>query len=142
MPELVMTGSSTNSVVSPPLAAFQPTLRILKRPTAASTSTFVTSTPQSDVQKTYAEREAQYQAARERIFTENARDSAEASAREDSGRSSGAKAAMNGRPSRDANIIRDPRGPNAESTHTAFGDKKASRGFTGRRGKGNPRDKT
>lgn len=65
MPELLISSSTTASAAPPP-AAFQPALRILKRPTP---SVPVPSTVAPDSQqKSYAEREAQYQAARQRIF--------------------------------------------------------------------------
>ncbi|KAK7683618.1 hypothetical protein QCA50_013456 [Cerrena zonata] len=65
MPELLIS-SSTMATSAPPPAAFQPTLRILKRPTP-SVSAASSGAPDSQ-QKSYAEREAQYQAARQRIF--------------------------------------------------------------------------
>jgi len=150
MPELVISGSSTASVVPPPPAAFQPTLRILKRPTASSSNSAASAAPQ-DTQKSYAEREAQYQAARERIFSkEGARTPA---GRRDSAEDDGAQAstrAMNGRalasPSPadtiGVKVIRGPRGPSAlpgDDSQASSADVLPPRGFVGRRGKGNPR---
>jgi len=92
MPELIVASASTSqSVPPPPPAALQPTLRILKRPSpntstnnvgiASSTSLASTSTSTSSSgfgsgsgvtspapRGTLAEREAQYQEARSRIF--------------------------------------------------------------------------
>ncbi|KAI0340337.1 hypothetical protein BDW22DRAFT_1360274 [Trametopsis cervina] len=68
MPQLVIAPSATSSsAVSPPPAAFQPSIRILKRPSASSASNL--SAPPADAsQKSLADREANYQAARQRIF--------------------------------------------------------------------------
>jgi len=69
MPQLVISSSTmgSSSTLPPPPAAFQPSLRILKRPCATPSTS--ASSSSSDLQKkSYAEREAQYQAARERIF--------------------------------------------------------------------------
>ncbi|KAI0357846.1 hypothetical protein OH77DRAFT_1421970 [Trametes cingulata] len=81
MPQVVIANSSTSAAaaLSPPPAALQPTLRILKRPSASGSnstpSSSGSSSPSSsatnaDASKSYAEREARYQAARERIFGE------------------------------------------------------------------------
>ena len=69
MPELVISSQSSTAVPPPP-AALQPSLRILKRPsTSDSASPHAASpSPAAEQQRSYAEREAQYQAARERIF--------------------------------------------------------------------------
>ncbi|KAH7925337.1 hypothetical protein BV22DRAFT_1112337 [Leucogyrophana mollusca] len=68
MPELVISPSSTGqSIISPPPAAFQPAMRILKRP-SPSPSASTSGAPPSSSRNTLAEREAQYQEARERIF--------------------------------------------------------------------------
>lgn len=67
MPELILSPGSS-SVVSPPPAAFQPTLRILKRPSSAATRSRSSSSSTVETKKTLAEREAEYHAARERIF--------------------------------------------------------------------------
>ncbi|KAI0828206.1 hypothetical protein BC628DRAFT_1364590 [Trametes gibbosa] len=73
MPHVVMASSSTSAAaaLSPPPAALQPVLRILKRPSASTTASPSTlqSAPTSG---SYAEREAAYHAARERIFGEAA----------------------------------------------------------------------
>ncbi|KAL1939451.1 hypothetical protein VTO73DRAFT_10007 [Trametes versicolor] len=82
MPQVVIASSSTSTAatLSPPPAAIQPVLRILKRPSATShitPSSSGTSSPGSSITGTqtgashsYAAREAAYHAARERIFGE------------------------------------------------------------------------
>ncbi|EKM78354.1 hypothetical protein AGABI1DRAFT_129470 [Agaricus bisporus var. burnettii JB137-S8] len=57
--------SRTSSVVPPPAAAFQPALRILKRPQSSSPSQ---NTPTAAPQESLQDKEARYAAARERIF--------------------------------------------------------------------------
>ncbi|KAG6835509.1 hypothetical protein H0H93_000693, partial [Arthromyces matolae] len=68
MPELILAPSATSSthVVPPPAGAFQPTLRILRRPNSGVNSK--TTTPPPSTSESFREREARYQAARERIF--------------------------------------------------------------------------
>lgn len=69
MPELVISSSSTTStVIPPPVSAFQTPMRILKRPSASTNSNTNSSASQGASGQTLAEREARYQAARERIF--------------------------------------------------------------------------
>ena len=58
---------SPHQVLTPPPGAFQPTLRILKRP-SESNSKSPTPPPSSSSSDTLKDREARYQAARERIF--------------------------------------------------------------------------
>ncbi|KAJ7510604.1 hypothetical protein B0H11DRAFT_2215363 [Mycena galericulata] len=65
MPNLILSGSTHASVAAPPAAAFQPKMRILKRPTNAAPAALPPSTVSGETLK---EREARYQAARERIF--------------------------------------------------------------------------
>jgi hypothetical protein len=69
MPELVIAPTSTTASAAPvPVQALQPSMRILKRP-SASASPSPSSPPSAEAQqKTLAEREAQYRAARDRIF--------------------------------------------------------------------------
>ncbi|KAK0194472.1 hypothetical protein F5146DRAFT_998850 [Armillaria mellea] len=55
----------SNSTPTPPPAAFQPVMRILKRPAASSG---VPAAPSGEEEESFREREARYQAARERIF--------------------------------------------------------------------------
>ncbi|KAG1773597.1 hypothetical protein EV702DRAFT_1129251 [Suillus placidus] len=69
MPELIISPSSTGTcVVPPPPAAFQPTMRILKRPSPSQSASNSTTSLSSQTRNTLAEREAQYQEARNRIF--------------------------------------------------------------------------
>ncbi|KAG2073858.1 hypothetical protein BDR04DRAFT_249108 [Suillus decipiens] len=69
MPQLIISPSSTGTcVVPPPPAAFQPTMRILKRPSPSQSASNSTTSLSSQTRNTLAEREAQYQEARNRIF--------------------------------------------------------------------------
>lgn len=104
MPELIIS-SSTTSVVSPPPAAIQPTLRILKRPSSAASPAKSSSPSVIEAKKTLAEREAEYQAARERIFKESQ------------------ISASNG-----TKIIREPRGPDNDHQATSSSEGQ-SKGF-------------
>ncbi|KAJ3719149.1 hypothetical protein DFJ43DRAFT_1227180 [Lentinula guzmanii] len=86
---------SSSNVAPPPVAAFQPAFKILKRPVNSSeTSSF----PQSYTSKESLEdREARYQVARNRIF----------------GATSGSDTnTVHGVAQKDNAAIRDPRGPN------------------------------
>lgn len=147
MPQLVISASSTTSTVSPPPAAFQPTLRILKRPNASTTSS--ATAPSSDLQKSYAEREAQYVAARQRIFNDESarsRVTGRDIARDDNGytglrnaKTADGHAVENAPP---VSIIRDPRGPDSivsDNPQAAPAEGEIPRGFRSRRGKGNSR---
>lgn len=68
MPELVISSSTASTVAPPPVTAFQTPMRILKRPSASPNSNANSSASQGASGQTLAEREARYQAARERIF--------------------------------------------------------------------------
>ena len=71
MPAVVISGSSTtSSVVSPPMEALQAPLRILKRP-SHSGSQSAQGQAMTAAQKSIGDREAEYQAARARIFAGN-----------------------------------------------------------------------
>lgn len=91
MPHVVIASSSTSAAaaLSPPPAALHPVLRILKRPSASTSASAssIRSTPSGNSSssrpsessppppggpQSYAEREAAYHAARERIFGEAA----------------------------------------------------------------------
>ncbi|EIN14458.1 hypothetical protein PUNSTDRAFT_140747 [Punctularia strigosozonata HHB-11173 SS5] len=113
MPQLIITNTSTSAAsLPPPAAAIQPAMRILKRsPTATPQPTPL---PNSTSHKTLAEREAQYQAARQRIF---ANSHAEPIAPSISKLAEGKVAST-------PMILRDPRGPE-------FGDGKLE-GFSKR----------
>lgn len=67
MPEVLVKSSST--VIAPPASAFQPQLRILKRPSATPPASNTPS--QVGTRDSVQEREARYNAARERIFGTN-----------------------------------------------------------------------
>lgn len=144
MPQFVMGGLSTGgaSVTSPPPAAFQPALRILKRPTASPSSFSSTSslpTPgsgsSSTSSSTYAEREARYQAARDRIFGDNSPSpSTPNEPNQPSTQSSSSK------PSPPlVRIVREPKGPPAAEPEAMSSDGRSqsgdSRGFGNGRGK-------
>ncbi|KAL7284559.1 hypothetical protein ACG7TL_001851 [Trametes sanguinea] len=113
MPQVVIAGSSTSNAaaLSPPPAALQPVMRILKRPSASPSSS--ASSPGSSsandpsTSKSYAEREARYQAARERIFG-GSQPAADATDAQQSEGGANARSAANATPVR---ITREPKGP-------------------------------
>ncbi|KAJ7291915.1 hypothetical protein C8J57DRAFT_1492392 [Mycena rebaudengoi] len=113
MPSLIVSGSS-HAATAPPPAAFQPKMRILKRPTNSG--------PAEGLQQpvaageTLKEREARYQAARDRIFGGEAEGTSTPEKKD--GRSSPAGVA----------VVRNPRGPAAEAPNSA------SKGFRARSG--------
>ncbi|KAF8241073.1 hypothetical protein L208DRAFT_1383489 [Tricholoma matsutake] len=125
MPALIISPSATSSrsVLSPPPGAFQPTMRILKRP---SNSTSPTPPPSSSTSETIKQREARYQAARERIFREE-NDTANSS-------SQPVRESKSPIPNQ---IVRNPRGPGdyaGEDVTTG----NPTRGFEPRRSKWSP----
>lgn len=113
MPAFIVSSSSSASMVPPPpAAAFQPALKILKRPVNNRTN----SSPSPSVPKeSIEEREARYQAARDRIFGENA----------SSGSVSSEASTVQLSSKNDNTVIRNPRGP--DDTNTA-----PSKGFDSR----------
>ncbi|KAG6882102.1 hypothetical protein C0993_011895, partial [Termitomyces sp. T159_Od127] len=134
MPELVIAPSATSSnhVVPPPPAAFQPTMRILKRPGADASSKPATPPPSSA--ESLREREARYQAARERIFGMESTTPSEELAVDTSSmvetvnlkdRRERTKV-----PTPSATIVRHPRGPSTDST-----EQTPPKGFDGQRTK-------
>jgi len=136
MPELVISPSSTGQAVLPlPPAAFQPTLRILKRPSPSqSASTSSTSLASSQTRSTFAEREAQYQEARNRIFGEKSGGSPSSPGQERPGDErttleSGKGEKITVKPS--LTVVRDPLGPSSESSSQQGGG--PARGFGDRR---------
>ena len=144
MPQLVMAGSGTGSVgaTSPPPAAFQPALRILKRPTASpSSSSSASSVPtlgsgsSSSSSGTYAEREARYQAARDRIFGDS---SPSPGASNDQSQPKTQASAPKLNPPQ-VRIAREPKGPPAVDADATSPDGRGrggdSRGFGSRRDK-------
>jgi SUZ domain len=115
MPDVVITPSSTNStsytVSPPPAAVFQAPMRILKRPSSNSPSSSAMNVSNS-TRETLAEREARYQAARERIFkddiSQNSPDEGVKAPSPPNESSRSPKIAQK------TNVVRSPRGP--EST--------------------------
>ena len=143
MPQLVMAGSGTGSVgaTSPPPAAFQPALRILKRPTASPSSSSSTSSiptlgsgSSNSSSGTYAEREARYQAARDRIFGDSSPSPVTSEQRPPKTQTSAPKSSPP-----QVQITREPKGPPAADADATSpggrGQDGDSRGFGSRRGK-------
>ena len=118
MPEVLISSSSTTaSAVSPPAVAFQPQMRILKRPSSQNSSSNLSSsqTPAESL----AQREARYQAARERIFGGD--DGSENVSEDGSGKLK-------------RGVIRNPVGPSENSKDA--GDGQIPKGFKPRSTKG------
>jgi len=132
MPQLIIGSSSTTTVVPPPPAAFQPTLRILKRPSASPGSSTPNTSAATEAQRSYADREAQYQAARERIFREGTKSPPGSDAGAKSPPLSGDSGS-----STPVRIIRNPKGPgtppSGDASSVAPGDGGAAIGFGSRR---------
>ncbi|KAM5539710.1 hypothetical protein V8D89_006523 [Ganoderma adspersum] len=144
MPQLVMAGSGTGSTAatSPPPAAFQPALRILKRPIASpSSSSSASSVPtlgsgsSNSSSSTYAEREARYQAARDRIFGDS---SPSPDAPNEQSQPKTQTSAPKPSPPQ-VRIAREPKGPPAADVDATSPDGRGQggdpRGFGSRRGK-------
>jgi len=137
MPELIISPASTGQTVLPsPPAAFQPTLRILKRP-SPSQSASSTSFSLAQTRSTFAEREAQYQEARNRIFGEKTAGRGTPPGQErlgdertalggDMGEKSALRSAVT--------VVRDPLGPSFESSIQDKGQ--PAKGFRDRRSGG------
>ncbi|KAG5335579.1 hypothetical protein C0989_000968 [Termitomyces sp. Mn162] len=136
MPELIVAPSTTSSnhVVPPPLGAFQPTMRILKRPESGTNNKPATPPPSAESLK---EREARYQAARERIFGSDS-EAVTPYSKEATGNSSSRPMDFKDRrewtqgPTSSATVIRNPRGPSMEGTNS---EETPPRGFNGQRTK-------
>ncbi|KAF8513706.1 hypothetical protein BU17DRAFT_95061 [Hysterangium stoloniferum] len=131
MPHIqISTTTTTTRIPVPPAAALQGPLRILKRPSAASSSS-PSPSGGAQAQKSFKEREAQYQAARERIFGEAAAASKETD-KDAAGPPAGVKPkTMTATASiAKSTIIRDPLGPSVTT------EAELNRGFRGRRRKG------
>lgn len=127
MPELVIAPTSTTSAApAVPAAALQPALRILKRPSAPASPTPPTPPP-GDAQRSLAEREAQYRAARERIFG-SASDAPQPPADAPSPAAASTTAPP---PELAAKPIRNPRGPDPSGGTAAARGAGPSRGFRG-----------
>jgi hypothetical protein len=122
MPTIVTTSASSVNPLPPP-AAFQPTLRILKRPSPSSSTPSTPGLPSGTSTLDASggnlkEREARYQAARERIF--GGAEQAGASASSHASNGNGSQPA--------AHVVREPRGPGEGQDHGP------DRGFAHRRG--------
>ncbi|KAF9078550.1 hypothetical protein BDP27DRAFT_1309747 [Rhodocollybia butyracea] len=100
MPAFIVSSSSSSVASPPPAAAFQPALKILKRPT---TNENAKSPSPSMSQESLEDREARYEAARKRIFGEE----------------------TNAASKKDSPIIRNPRGPD----DVALGADSPAKGF-------------
>ncbi|KAG6816624.1 hypothetical protein H0H87_004471 [Tephrocybe sp. NHM501043] len=135
MPMLVIAPSATSAsyVVPPPQSAFQPTMRILKRPNSGANSKSATLPPSSSAE-TLKEREARYQAARERIFGPDTGTTTPLSEELSTNASNSAhlisftgkrERAMEPTPSA---VVRNPKGPPRDGETT-------TRGFCGQRAK-------
>ncbi|KAA1474415.1 hypothetical protein DENSPDRAFT_931638 [Dentipellis sp. KUC8613] len=138
MPHLVLSSSSTTQPpTSLPPAIFQAPIRILKRnPASASASPSPgQSGAGTPAQESLAEREARYQAARQRIFADTV-ESGDASrgAANTLGLQGGGKAGGE-RDQAQVGVIRNPLGPGA-AAGAADERRSASRGFGGRRKRG------
>ncbi|KAG2134131.1 hypothetical protein DEU56DRAFT_810137 [Suillus clintonianus] len=132
MPELIISPSSTGTcVVPPPPAAFQPTMRILKRPSPSQSASNSATSLSSQTRNTLAEREAQYQEARNRIFgttIERGGDDQESQRgmRDGSGKGSDARSAASA-------VLRTPTGPSDVETEVGRTDDSPPKGFRDRR---------
>jgi hypothetical protein len=119
MPQLVVTSSATgptsSSVVVPPASAFQSPIRILKRTVAPTQRCADVDSSTPAMTGTFSERSARYNAARERIFANTAKDG---------GMGVGEDGAV-------TQIVRHPKGPE----HAQDSDGQGSRGFGTRVGK-------
>ncbi|TFK29506.1 hypothetical protein FA15DRAFT_610108 [Coprinopsis marcescibilis] len=127
MPEVIIARSSTATASSahiPPQGVFQqqPTMRILKRPTNASNSSG-TQSSNANAMESLKEREARYQAARERIFGSPDTESR------------GSKSPSSPSPASQAQvkISREPLGPNDSAESVSGGSSGQTKGFGGRR---------
>ncbi|EGN92178.1 hypothetical protein SERLA73DRAFT_191526 [Serpula lacrymans var. lacrymans S7.3] len=141
MPDLIISPSSTGQpLVSPPLSVFQSPMRILKRPSPVSGSSITSNSSQDSYSSrhTLAEREAQYKAARDRIFggSTQAGDGGIVADFDGSEHLDDGKAKRNGSKAEketSITVVRNPLGPSdADSSNVA--DKITSaKGFGGRR---------
>ncbi|KAG5652655.1 hypothetical protein H0H81_004211 [Sphagnurus paluster] len=139
MPALIISPSSTssNQVLSPPLAAFKPKMRILKRP-VSNTSSNPTTPSSSTLAESLQEREARYQEARDRIFgsadgSKSPTSDTNMNDSSNSPNSSKDRRERRGQLSQNTNgveVIRNPRGPPGVSA-----DNFPPKGFGGERAK-------
>ncbi|KAG5643532.1 hypothetical protein DXG03_000724 [Asterophora parasitica] len=116
MPTLILSPSAIgpSHVASPPPGAFQPTLRILKRPSNPGSNP-TTPPPTLTSTESLKEREARYQAARERIFgssaSEGTASSDSASALSESFNSKDTQQWPTPQNARGVGVVRNPGGP-------------------------------
>ena len=109
-------GSHTAPAIVPPAAALQAPMRILKRP-SPNPSSSSSSSSMLDQRQSLAEREARYQAARDRIFGQDANGDA-------------SNCPPKGKPAiLGSNAVRNPRGPGEDQLENGG----VAKGFNGRR---------
>lgn len=130
MPSVVLSpsASASHQVVSPPLGAFQPTMRILKRPSNSSSNS--PTPPPSSSSESLKDREAKYQAARERIFGKEAHNGHGNTSSQSSGDKKERKQ-LTPQNVPTVAVVRNPRGP-GESVDS---ESSIPRGFGGQRAK-------
>jgi hypothetical protein len=124
MPELIISSSSTTATAAPPPAiAFQTPMRILKRPSSQNSGS--NSSSSQTPTETLAQKEARYQAARERIFGGD----------EGSGKLKSSDRIQKGSSSPPVvNVVRNPIGPSGNYKDAEGGQE--SKGFRRRSTKG------
>jgi len=129
MPLLIISPSSTaSSVVSPPSTVFQAPLHILKRPSASSSSF----SAELQTRESLVEREAKYQAARERIFgtdAESGNDWQFGEEKDTEGTMLRNERSRSGTPAHATNVVRNPRGPDEEAS--GFGGRRSQKVTSG-----------
>ncbi|KAF5325237.1 hypothetical protein D9619_009868 [Psilocybe cf. subviscida] len=130
MPKVVMSRGASAPVTSPSLPLNQPPpMRILKRPSATPAQVKQIASPGESFQ----EREARYQAARERIFGTSSPDAAGATTPKDTQKKASGSASPSSGPqvSPATKVIRDPRGPPNQSSVASdsrgFGERTAQK---------------
>jgi len=131
MPDLIISrGTSSTSVALPSLPLNQPPpMRILKRPSASSSSTASTNSG-SVAGETLKEREARYHAARERIFGVSPdEEPAQESDEKKKPTRKVVSPPLSSLPAASVKLVREPRGPDAnvgsDSNTKGFGERKA-----------------
>jgi hypothetical protein len=130
MPELIISTSNTApTAVPPPVTAFQTPMRILKRPSSQNSNS--NSTSSHTPIETLAQKEARYQAARERIF---GGDDVSGSNISDSGNGSSKRVQKGNTSSPSVNVVRNPTGPSENLGGSDSG--RVSKGFKRRSTKG------
>ncbi|KAF8153008.1 hypothetical protein B0H34DRAFT_721806 [Crassisporium funariophilum] len=130
MPSLIISRGSSATSATPSLPLNQPpAMRILKRPSLPVSSS--SSSSSNDSGETFKDREARYNAARERIFGSSAEEEAEDGSKKQNFASRKVSPIPSPKPT--SNVLRDPHGPNAKDGINAnanskgFGERKAKR---------------